>query len=64
MAVKILYRVRWGHERTRAIKGHPKRQERRERAAARQAIEQARPLNDPRRRAVRLGRWSYPKAAA
>lgn len=56
MSVKVPYRVRWGHERTHILKGHPERQARRERAAARQAEEAKRPLTDPRRRAVRLGR--------
>jgi hypothetical protein len=34
-SVKIPYKVRWGHERTRILKGHPKRAARRQRALAR-----------------------------
>lgn len=49
------YRRRWGRI-TKRQTWHPKRQERRERAAARQAEEAKRPITDPRRKAVRLGR--------
>lgn len=61
MTVKIPYHARWGHERKRTIKGHPKRAARRQRALERQAEEARRPVTDPRRKAVRLG---HVKAAA
>ena len=50
------YRRRWGVEYKRIPIGHPERAERRQRAAERQAEEAKRPITDPRRRAVRLGR--------
>ena len=50
------YRRRWGVAEKRIPLGHPKRAERRQRAAVRQAAEALRPVTDPRRRAVRLGR--------
>ena len=55
------YIRRWGRTTKRQTLGHPKRQARRDRAAARQAEEAKRSPTDPRRRAVRLGRA---KAAA
>lgn len=50
------YTRRWGRLTKRQTLGHPKRQERRDRAAARQAEEAKRAPTDQRRRAVRLGR--------
>lgn len=57
------YKDRWGHHerdgsprQKRVPIGHPLRAARRRRAAERQAEEAKRPMNDPRRKAVRLGR--------
>lgn len=50
------YTRRWGRVTKRQTLGHPKRQERRERAAVRQADEAKRSVKYPRRKSVRLGR--------
>lgn len=50
------YRHRWGRTTKRQTLGHPLRAARRQRAAVRHAEEAKRPMNDPRRKAVRLGR--------
>ena len=51
-----VYRVRYGNDRKRITKGNPKKQARKERALVRQAEEEKRPANDPRRKQVRLSK--------